>query len=298
MSLATEEFLNDPELVFVTSVIGRFPECIEVAAKFNLDTLVTSERTWKFVTLSGDLDTMSRAYWRQIARAKQGIILASNPSLAPSISLYGVDLSVLRGIGYIPDYSGTRLRHKDSNPFSGLRQPLQSSLPKSVKDFLGKLFPGATPTARMQRALTPAGSDRSLEEKAREELRAAFRDPSARVISSQKFPQAFGNAILIISVGSLHLRIVRDRSDFWLDVAPAHAPSRWRPLQLVIGTIQGYPERPLPSCINLRHAGALLESALSPLIEAHLPENFAATKAAIDQSESRILRDWIKGFFT
>jgi hypothetical protein len=226
VNLPDAEFFNDPELIYMTSVIGRFPECIAAAAKFNLNTLVTSERIWRFTNVSGDPGAMSRAFWRQTARANHGILLASNPALASGISLYWADLKFLKELGY----------------------------------------------------------------------KIVFKDQSARVVSNEKFPKAFGNAIVIISTNSLNLRIIRDRDEFWFDIAPAHVPNEWRPLQVVLGYVKDSGNGHLPSCISLRHVGALLESRLDLINEALSPEKFAATKVAVDEAEATILKAWVREF--
>jgi hypothetical protein len=49
----------------------------------------------------------------------------------------------------------------------------------------------------------------------------------ASVISNLYFPDAFGNAILIIQTRVMQLRVVRDRDEVRVDVASLQNPAEW-----------------------------------------------------------------------
>jgi hypothetical protein len=61
----------------------------------------------------------------------------------------------------------------------------------------------------------------------RRQLAFLFDRFGASIISNQYFPGAFRNAILVIETKMLRLRVVRDRDEVRVDVAPFHNPTEW-----------------------------------------------------------------------
>lgn len=150
-----------------------------------------------------------------------------------------MELEFLRKLGCLADPSGTRLDFG-----SGLvgkvvgRKASKTSL-GPIQMFLQKFSPQSTVRGRMQRSLKPDGTEPDLEEKVRLGLRFLFRDLSATVVSNQRFPRAFGNAILVIAADTLVMRLVRDRDELRFDVAPANSPTEWRLLPVALAAVKG-----------------------------------------------------------
>jgi hypothetical protein len=66
-----------------------------------------------------------------------------------------------------------------------------------------------------------------FEESVRRQMKFLFERFGATTISNDYFPDAFGNAILIVETKTLRLRVVRDRDEVRVDVAPSGNPTDW-----------------------------------------------------------------------
>lgn len=192
--------------------MGCFPEYLQLAGQCSVNALAVPERMWRVMTGTGEAWTMLSAFWRTTARRKLGILLATNPGLVSTSSLYAMEIEFLRKLGYAPNRAGTRL------DFGGEAKTAPGSAPSispraTVGGFLRKLLPNASPQARMRKALTPRGTDPALEETVRKSLHFLFRDSSTAIVSNYRFPAAFGNAAVTMAASTLLVRVIRDRDE-------------------------------------------------------------------------------------
>ena len=188
------------EVLLAAGVMGSFPEYLEVANNLSLDALAVPERLWRFLTNNSAHWTTVSSFWRQVGKSKLSIILASNPGLISTGSLYAMELEFLRTLNYFADPSGTRLDFGSIvNGKVEARKASKATL-SPIQKFLHKFFPKSKVRERMQRSLKPDGNEPDLEEKVRQGLRFLFRGLSATVVSNHRFPRAFGNAILVCAV--------------------------------------------------------------------------------------------------
>ena len=64
-----------------------------------------------------------------------------------------------------------------------------------------------------------------------------FERYGASIVSNEYFPNAFGNAILVIRTQMLQLRVVRDRDEVRVDVAPVNDPTDWVDIAFALAAI-------------------------------------------------------------
>lgn len=285
------------EVVFAAGVAGLFPEYFEAASNLSLNALAVSERVWRFMVNNGTQWTMVSSFWRQLVKGKGSIILATNPGLIPSSSLYAMELEFLRKLGYSAHPSGTRL------DFGGgvKREAVLGKLPpisiNPIQVFLRKLFPQSSSRDRMQRTLKADGTDTELEEKVRQGLRFLFRNSSASVVSNHRFPRAFGNAVLVVAADTVLVRIIRDRDDLRFDVASANSPTEWKLLPVALGAVKGNAQKPvLPSCLTIHQCGTLLEAGFEPLRSAFSLETYPITNTSMQEIEKAKRDEWVEKF--
>jgi hypothetical protein len=277
--------------------MGCFPDYLEFSRDHNINALAVPERLWRVMVNSGELWTMISSFWRQVARSKRSIILASNPGLISSSSLFAMELEFLGKLGYLPDPTGARLDFGHGIVAKAVGHTPSAGPLSLIQSFVRKLFPQSTFRAGMQRKLMPKGSDPAFEEKVRQGLSFLLRDFSACVVSNQHFPGAFGNVVLILAIAPLLLRVVRDRDELRIDVAPAREPTQWRLLTVAVAAAEGNTQNPvLASCIRVHQAAALLEARFESLRAAFLPESYATIEKAMWDIETTKLKDWVAKF--
>jgi hypothetical protein len=285
------------EILLAAGVIGCFPDYLEFARDHSVNAMAVPERLWRVMVNTGENWTMVSSFWRQVGRSKRSIILASNPALISTSSLYAMELEFLRKLGYVAAPCGTRLDFGSQPIVRALGQAPSKSTLGPLQLFIRKFFPQSTFRAKMQRKLTPKGSDPDFEEKVRQGLPFLFRDFSASVVSNQCFPTAFGNAVVVLAVATLVIRVVRDRDEIRIDVAPAHAPKDWRQLTLALAAVEGSKQNPVvSSCISLRQGAAFLMDSFESLRAAFLPESYETTKRMMHDIETTKLKEWVLKF--
>lgn len=293
--------MNEPEselqIVLAAAVMGRFPEYLELSRGHSINALAVPDRLWRVMVNTGEHWTLVSSFWRQIGKSRRSIVLASNPGLTSTSSLYGMELEFLGKLGYVADPTGARL------DFAGgeVGKATDRTVPKSswgrLQSLVRKLFPQSTFRAGMEGKLTPKGSDLELEEKVRKDLAFLFRDSAASIISNYCFPGAFGNVVLVLAAGALLLRVVQDRGEFRVDVAPGHAPTEWKLLALALSAVEANTQNPIPaSCSSVQQAAALLAVSLESLRTAFSPTNYASTKSRMYDIETKELKAWISTF--
>jgi hypothetical protein len=292
-----DELEAKPEILLVAGVMGCFPDYLEFAREHSVNALAVPERLWRVMVNTAENWTMVSSFWRQVARSKRSIVLTSNPGLIPSSSLYAMELELLRKLGYLAAPCGTRLDFRGEPIARVLGQtPWKSSL-GPLQLFVHKFFPQSTFSAKMQRKLTPKGANPDFEQKARQGMPFLFQDFSASVVSNHGFPAAFGNAVLVLAAATLLVRVVRDRDELRVDVAPAHAPTEWRLLTVALAAIEGNKQNPVvASCISMRQGAALLEPGFASLRAAFSPGTYEATKRTMQEIETTKLMEWVAKF--
>jgi hypothetical protein len=285
------------DILLLAGVMGCFPDYLEFARDYSVNALAVPERLWRVMVNTAENWTMVSSFWRQVGRSKRSIILASNPALISTGSLYAMELEFLRKLGYLAVPSGTRLDFGGEPIVRALGQAPSKSTLGPIQQFLQKFFPQSTFRAKMQRKLTPKGSDSDFEEKVRQGLPFLFRDFSASVVSNQCFPAAFGNAVVVLAVATLLIRVVRDRDEIRIDVAPAHAPKEWRQLTLALAAVDSSEQNPvMSSCISLRQGAALFRDGFESLRAAFMPERYEFTKRVMQDIETTKLQEWVLKF--
>jgi hypothetical protein len=149
----------------------------------------------------------------------------------------------------------------------------------------------------MRRCLTPRGSDPKFEEAVREELSFLFRKFSASVSSNHKYPSACGNAIVALSTTTLAVRVVRDRDEFRIDVAPAHAPTQWRLLAVAaVAASADIQNSVVDTYTSLTRGAKQLEDNWDLLSTTFSPERYSATTNIMEQIENAKRMDWVSRF--
>jgi hypothetical protein len=119
-----------------------------------------------------------------------------------------------------------------------------------------------------------------LEQQDCQDLAFLFSDHGAKIVSNFKYPASFGNAIITIEAGNLRLRVIRDRRDLLVDVAPIHSPGeRADFIQMALMTLDMGTERlSKPSWETLQDLAQLLEPKYNALQEAYSISGYPATK--------------------
>jgi hypothetical protein len=123
-----------------------------------------------------------------------------------------------------------------------------------------------------------------FEDSVRRQLAFLFDRYEASIISNQYFPRAYGNAILIIETQMLRLRVVRDRDEVRLDVAPLQNPTEWVDCAFALAAIEtgsGDSQFSLDRAITsiARHLAPKFEA----LQDAYTPNQYPATSQRIKQ---------------
>lgn len=286
---------SGPDISLAGAVMGSFPEYLEFSRDYSIASLAVPERLWRFMANSGDSWTMITSFWRQFARGKLSIALASNPGLFPASSLFAMELEFVRKLGYVASPSRRTLDFRGAVG----RQIGASASPspwKSVRSWMRRLRANSF-RAGMQRKLVPGGPDAALEEKIQKGLSFLFRDFSATTESNARFPGAFGNAIVVVAAGAVMLRVVRDRDEFRIDIAPAHAPTEWSHLSVALAALETGAKHPvLVNPFSPEQAASLLEPKISLITEAFTPQSYPAAKRAMQELEAAKFREWAESF--
>ena len=278
--------------------MGNFPDALELAERVHSGAYAIPERLWRFCTNSGEQWTNINAFWRAIARKRFSILLASNPGLISSSSTYAMELDYLRSLGFFGDVTGTRLdfgrgfAHGAAGAANSTRHSggILSSLVR-------KLLPQSSPGARMRRCLTPVGSDPKFEESVRGELSFLFQKFSASVNSNHKYPAACGNAIAVVTTSTMAVRVVRDRDEFRIDVAPAHAPTEWKLLTTAAVAVSGNAQNAaIDWYTSLPRGAKLLQDSWDRLSTAFSQERYSATTNVMRQVEDTKRKEWVSKF--
>jgi hypothetical protein len=210
-----------------------------------------------------------------------------------------MELEFLKKLGYLSNPTGTRLDFGRGLSTKAVGQTPSGDSLSLLQMFVRKLFPQSKFRASMQRKLMPKHSDPAMEEKVRNGLSFLFRDFSASVVSNQRFPGSFGNVVPVLAAATLLIRVVRDRDELRIDVAPGHAPTEWTLLTVAVAAAEGNTQNPvLAYCISVNQAAALLEARFESLRTAFLPESYAATTSTIQDIEAKKLNEWVAKFNT
>jgi hypothetical protein len=208
-----------------------------------------------------------------------------------------MELEFLRKLGYLAAPSGTKLDFGGEPDGRALGQAPSKRTLGPLQLFQQRFFPQSTFRAKMQRKLTPKGSDLDFEEKVRQSLPFLFLNFAARVVLNQYFPAAFGNAVVVLAAATLVIRVVRDRDEIRIDVAPAQAPKEWSHLTLALASVDGNKQHPVvSSCISLRQGAALLGDSCESLIAAFLPGAYEDTKRIMQDIATAELKEWVLKF--
>lgn len=285
------------ELFLAAGVAGCFPEYFEAASNLSLNALAVSERLWRFFANNSSQWTTVSSFWRQVGKSKNSIILATNPGLITTSSMYAMELEFLRNLGYSADPSGTRLDFGSGPGGEVVRGKARKISLSPIQVFLRKFFPRSTFRESMQRILMPDGTDPELEEKVRQGLLFLFRNLSASVVSNHRFSRAFGNAVLVVAADTVLIRVVRDRDELRFDVGSANSPKEWRLLPVALAAVQGNAQNPvLASCVSIHQGGELLEAGFEPLRAAFSPENYPIAKTSMQEIETKKRNEWVEKF--
>ena len=285
------------DVFLAAGVAGCFPEYLEAASYLSLNALAVPERLWRFFVNNSSQWTTVISFWRRVGKSKNSIILATNPGLIATGTMYAMELEFLRKLGYFAHPSGTRLDFGSGLSGEVVRGKVPKISMSPIEVFLRKFFPRSAFRERMQRTLKPNGTDPELEEKVRQGLRFLFRNLSASVVSNHRFPRAFGNAVLVVAADTVLIRAVRDRDELRFDVASANSPKEWRPLPVALAAVQGNAQNPvLASCVSIHQGGALLEAGFEPLRAAFSPENYPITKTSMQEIERTKRDEWVEKF--
>jgi hypothetical protein len=109
-----------------------------------------------------------------------------------------------------------------------------------------------------------------------------FERYGASVVSNHYFPNAFGNAIVVIRTQKLKLRVVRDKDEVRVDIAPLDEPEEWvdcafalAAIESVAGNYRFSLDRAITSIA--RH----LDPQFDLLQEAFAPDLYSFTKQKI-----------------
>jgi hypothetical protein len=78
---------------------------------------------------------------------------------------------------------------------------------------------------------------RSFENEIRRGFQDLIADGRLTVVESRVDAQAFGNALVTMSGPGFNVRLVEGRGDVYGEVARAHGPDSWYPLQYVLAAI-------------------------------------------------------------
>jgi len=278
--------------------MGNFPEALELAEHASSGAFAVPERLWRFSSNTGDQWQMINAFWRATARKRASILLASNPGLISGSSTYSMELDYLRSLGFFADPTGTRLdfgRGFSQEAIAAANSPQRSG--GILSSVVRKLLPQSSARARMHHCLTPSGSDPKLEEAVRGELSFLFQEFSAAVISNHKYPAACGNAVVVVSTNTVAVRVVRDRDEFRLDVAPAHAPAEWKPLTAAAVAVSGDAQNAaIDWYTSLPRGAKLLQDTWDLLSAAFSQKRYSATTNIIKQVEDTKRKEWVSRF--
>ncbi len=126
--------------------------------------------------------------------------------------------------------------------------------------------------------------DQELEKLAKESFPELFGNMNAKIIKSEFSAQHFGNGILVINLGTMLLRLVRDRGMIAVELAPCGA-DRWdwfnaeRVIQIICGFPFGFPLSP----DGVRGVGRVLYENLPEITNAFAAEQWPTTKARLQK---------------
>ncbi|HXZ12917.1 MAG TPA: hypothetical protein VEG64_11020 [Candidatus Sulfotelmatobacter sp.] len=142
--------------------------------------------------------------------------------------------------------------------------------------------------------LLPIGSDDALEGKVRDEFRALFEKYGASVTSNGRYP-TMDHAVVAFDASNLRFRVVRDRGDLDVSLAPLLAIRDWHPLGLALMVTQpGADGSNQNSSSRLRGAGSLVEREFPMLNEAYSVTRYRATCEQLRQKQKELEIAWIE----
>lgn len=144
------------------------------------------------------------------------------------------------------------------------------------------LLPTPSPADAAKKALTPSGSDKEFEDAVRRQVAFLFDRFGAVVVSNDYFPRAFGNAILVLETKGLRLRVVRDRDEVRLDIAPLHHPTEWVDSAFALASLENeFSTSGLRLDRTLSSIAEHLEPKLQLLQEAFSQERYQSTRQRV-----------------
>ena len=180
---------------------------------------------------------------------------------------------------------------KHTNPLSSPGTSARDSFLGFVGGCVRFLFTGSW---KRKSPLESSGPDLKFEAQVRNDLRFLFEKYDAKIISNNYYYRSFGNAIIVIDAGQLFFRVVRDRGEIRIDVAPGPVSpidGRWTELGGALAALtmdDSSGKIPDPFCYaTLSRAADFLEPALPQLQEALSESHYETTSRRIKQiSES------------
>jgi len=133
--------------------------------------------------------------------------------------------------------------------------------------------------------------ERTLRRQVMRDLPFLFKTFGAKFVSSG-LKDRWGK-IVTLEAGNLLLQIAWDRGEYFLAVAPFHAPTEWEPISVahmaITATRPIYTADDLPralSFISLSELAPLLESEFELLQNAYSKEKYAATKPVLQKIDN------------
>ncbi len=130
--------------------------------------------------------------------------------------------------------------------------------------------------------------DRKLERRIREACPFLFEDYGGTVVLNRYYFWSFGNAVIVIRTGNVLLRVVRDRGQSSLELAPADRDSEfeWRDFEFVSRVFRGEKNIVLrwTPPRSLEEIAPELKALLPTIIDSYIPEHYEKTKALIDSA--------------
>jgi hypothetical protein len=145
------------------------------------------------------------------------------------------------------------------------------------------------------KAFESSGPDSKLEASIKQEMTFLFHNFDGYIVSNCYYPYSFGNAIVIVEAKNILLRVVRDRGDIRLDIAPHHHPDDWHDLSLVISALNTPDEIRRMAFYDLSEAAKVLKPNINHLQEAFSDNQYPRLQVhllEIDKYEDAITRQW------
>lgn len=277
------------------AVVGSFPDNFKLAIDHSLKILAVSDRVWRFLTDQGTEWTTILAFWRQVAKGKAPILLASNPGLLWSSGYVARELELLKSLGYAPAPCGTKLVIRANQTQRASGGTPQRGFTARFTDFFRNLMPADALGARAKQLLTPQGSDTQIAGMVKDRMGFLFSEHAAEIVQNDAFPRIFGNSIVVVAADSIRLRIVKDRSEFRFDVANVNAPETWHALSVAMAAASGQaPADALDTYFSIPQVSELLRREFPTLHEAFAPQNYGSLLEAMNAIDAARRTAWWK----